>query len=139
HVGAALTHHGEELRRKTARIEQVAARIFQRQRQAEGAALAHFRDALFHLLRCDPVDASQPVVRPEVTPVRPFRPVFPALRHSCRLPPITKQKQSLTPPARAWRRRNSSSSGLPPPHAVPASGPWRRPPRPPGRSGRSAP
>ena len=67
-VDAALAQRGPQHRRMARWMQHVAARIVQRQAQAERAAVAHFGHALPHLLRRDQVQPTQLVVRAEVSP-----------------------------------------------------------------------
>ena len=56
-------------------MQDVAARIVERQREAEGAAFADFRDALKHLLGRDQVEPSNLVIGAELAPIRSGWPV----------------------------------------------------------------
>ena len=78
HVGAAVAHRRPEHRRMTARVQRVAARQVERQRQAEGQPLADLGHALPHLLRPDQVQSPELVVGAEVAPVRTLRTAHPA-------------------------------------------------------------
>jgi hypothetical protein len=88
HVRAAVAQRRAQDRRMAPRVEQVAARIIQRQAQAEHQAFLHFGDALLHLLRCQQVQPSELIVRSEVPPGRALGPVFPACRCSHYSPPL---------------------------------------------------
>jgi hypothetical protein len=70
-----------DARRLATRVEDAAAGIVERQREAERAPLLHLGDALQDLFLRDPVHAATLVIRAEVAPVRARRPVLPSLRH----------------------------------------------------------
>ena len=70
HVRPAVAQRRPQHRRMAARVEHVAARVVERQAQAEGQALAHFGDALLHLLRREQVQPAELVVGPEIAPGR---------------------------------------------------------------------
>jgi hypothetical protein len=70
-------------RRVAARVQDIAAGTFERQRQAEGQPLAHLGHALAHLLRREEVEAAELVVRAEIAPGRSMRSALPArVRHA---------------------------------------------------------
>jgi len=68
-------------RRVAARIQLVAARIVERQRQAENQAFAHLCNTLLHFFRREQVEPPDLVVRTEVAPGRAGRPLLPAGLH----------------------------------------------------------
>ena len=75
------TRRARVARRVAPRVEHVAARVVERQRQAERAALLHLGHALQHLLARHVVHAPARIVGAELAPVRPRGPLLPALCH----------------------------------------------------------
>jgi hypothetical protein len=80
-VRAVAAHGRRDARRAAPRIEHAAARVVERQRQAERPPLGDLGDALQHLVAGHVVHATALIVGAELAPVRAGRPVFPALRH----------------------------------------------------------
>ncbi len=68
HVRLAGALGRREHRRLATRIEDAAARIVERHREAERQALAHLGDALLHLLGRDQVEPAELIVGTEVAP-----------------------------------------------------------------------
>ena len=80
-VLAGIAHRRRDPGRVPARIERRAARIVERQRQAERNALLHLGHALQHLLARHPVHAAALIVGTELAPVGSRRSLLPALAH----------------------------------------------------------
>ncbi|MNR10636.1 hypothetical protein D3C85_1268980 [compost metagenome] len=77
HVRRVVAESGAQLGRMAARIELVAARVVQWQREAEAAPRLDLARALEHLLGADQVDAPQLIVRTEIAPVGALRTLLP--------------------------------------------------------------
>jgi hypothetical protein len=80
-VGLVAAHGRAQQRRMAARVEHVAARVVERQAEAEAQSLAHLGDALSHFGGRDQVHAAELIVGAEVAPVRPVRPALPTSSH----------------------------------------------------------
>jgi hypothetical protein len=78
HVRPAIAYRGPKHRRMAARVQHVAARVVERQAQAEHAALLDFGNSFANLLRVDQVQSTELVVGAEVAPVRSGRALLPA-------------------------------------------------------------
>ena len=124
-VRLAVAARGRQRRRMAARIEHVAARQVQRQRQAEDLAGAHFAHGLQHFFFGQQVQAADLVVRSEIAPGRSsgrrvqrfmglFRSVFRVYMNIVRIYVLLIHRHSSdcrhsTPPPRrgsacGWRR-----------------------------------
>src|SRR5579883_17533 len=78
HHRLALAPRRFEAGRMAARVEKIAARVVERQAEAEAPPLANLGDALQHLDRRQQVEPAQLVVRPEIAPVRSWRALLPS-------------------------------------------------------------
>src|SRR5437667_404716 len=70
HVGLAVAQRRREHRRIAPRIEDVAAGVIERHREAEGAAFRHLGDTLLDLLRGHQIEPPKLVVGAEIAPGR---------------------------------------------------------------------
>ena len=86
-VDAPLPQRGPQHRRVAVGVEHVAARVVERQAQAERAAVAHLGHALAHLLGRQQVETAKLVVGPEIAPRGAGWSLHPApgflVRHGC--------------------------------------------------------
>ena len=81
-VLARVPQGGRKPRRIAPWIKRGAARVIERQRQAEAQTLLHFGDALQHFLARHQVHAAALIVRSELAPIRSCRPLLPTLSHN---------------------------------------------------------
>ena len=83
HVGHAITLVGNQPGRVTARVDDSATRIVERQTQTKGLPLFHLGDAVENLLRGEQIEPAELVVGAPIAPGRAWWPPFPAwvLRH----------------------------------------------------------